>query len=124
MRLGLRRSVTLLAIYAVALHTVLLGIAPLLAASTADPFSVICHAEALATSPVDQTPVSPASAPTPACEYCNLCNAIAPPDTLDSLVIDQLTLTNLLEVLRPATAAIRDGIGDNALRVRGPPLFA
>jgi hypothetical protein len=41
-----RRVLSWMAIYAIALHTILLGVGPLIAAPTVDPFSVICHSEA------------------------------------------------------------------------------
>ena len=42
MRLG-RRSISWVAIYAIALHAILWGVAPMAAAPASDPFSVICH---------------------------------------------------------------------------------
>jgi hypothetical protein len=124
MRVGIRRVLSWVAIYAIALHTILLSVAPLTAAPTIDPFSVICHSEGSATSPAEQTPAIPVSAPSHACDYCNLCNAMAPPDELDSVVAAQLVPARLLHILRPATAATRDGIAANLKRARGPPSFA
>lgn len=124
MRVGGRRVLSWVAIYAIALHTILLGVAPLIAAPTADPFSVICHSEAPATSPSEQAPASPVSAPTHACDHCNLCSAMAPPDPLDGVVVAQLAPARLLQVLRPTTAATRDGIATSLKRDRGPPAFA
>ena len=50
MRTGLRRAVSLVAIYVVALHTILLGIVPVAASASVagDPFSIICHSDAQA----------------------------------------------------------------------------
>ena len=47
-RMGLRRAVSLAAIYVVALHTILLGIVPVPASASVvgDPFSIICHSDA------------------------------------------------------------------------------
>ena len=78
MRLLLRRGVTVLAIYAVALHVILLGLA-LIAANgeIVNPFSVICHSAAPAAAG-DEAPGKPDLIPGHACEHCNLCSA-APP---------------------------------------------
>jgi hypothetical protein len=121
MRLGVRRTVSWVAIYAIALHSILLGVAPLVAAPTVDPFSIICHSDAATPA---EAPASPASAPTHACDHCNLCSAMAPPDAPDTALAGQLTPAKLLQVLRPATAATRDGIAYNPNRARGPPSFA
>jgi hypothetical protein len=94
-----------------------------LAGSAVDPFSVICHSEAPATA--DQpAPASPASAPTHACDHCNLCNAAGPPAALDSVLAAQLAPARLLHVLRPASAAVRDHLATTHNRARGPPAFA
>ena len=104
MRVGVRRGLNWVAIYAIALHTILLGVGPLIAAPTVDPFSVICHSEASAVSPAEQTPASPVSAPAHACDYCNLCSTMAPPNAMDSVVAVQLAPVRLLHILRPTTA--------------------
>ncbi len=75
MRLLLRRGVTVLAIYAVALHVILLGLVPIAAnGEIVNPFSVICHSAG----PVaagDEAPGKPDLIPGHACEHCNLCSA-------------------------------------------------
>lgn len=125
MRVGTRRVLSLVAIYAIALHAILWGAAvPLVARPTADPFSVICHSGAQAASPAEQAPASPVSAPAHACDHCNLCSTMAPPPALDTVLAGHLTPAKLLQVLRPATAATRDGIANNPNRARGPPAFA
>ena len=121
MRVSIRRALSFVAIYAIALHAILLGVAPPIAAPAADPFSVICHSEAPAASPAEQTPVGPVSAPSYACDHCNLCSAMAPPDALDTVLADYLTPAKLLQVPRPAAAATRDGIATHPNRTRGPP---
>ena len=59
-----------IAIYAVALHTIMLGVVPSVMAGQAqfDPFSVICHGVGAASS-LDRTPGQP-DLPQ-ACEHCN-----------------------------------------------------
>lgn len=122
MRRGVRRAMSWVAIYAIALHTILLGVTPLFAAPTTDPFSVICHSVAPGAAPTEQAPTAPA--PTRSCDHCTLCSAMAPPDPLDGVVIAELTPTQLLQVLRPAVAAPRDGIAYHPNRARGPPQAA
>ena len=125
MRLLLRRGVTLLAIYAVALHVILLGLAPIAAnGATVDPFSVICHSAASTALPGDEAPGQPDLVPGHACEHCNLCSATAPPSAPDIVLIGDLAPARLLQVLRPASQAARAGIAFRPNLARGPPLFA
>ena len=68
MRLLWRRSMTLLAIYAVALHVISLGFGPISASSVVvDPLSIICHG--VTNSPGDQAPDKPDLMPGHACEH-------------------------------------------------------
>ena len=48
MRASFRQVVSLAAIYAVALHAILLGVVPVFAGTSvaSDPFSIICHSDA------------------------------------------------------------------------------
>jgi hypothetical protein len=120
MRSGVKRSFGWLAILAIALHTILSGVAVPAAASTLDPFSVICHSGTQTTSPAEQTPDSPA--PSSTCDHCALCGAAAaPPLTLDRVAAGQLLPAKLLLVLRPAPSAARDGLTSNPHQARGPP---
>jgi len=123
MRVGVQRIVTLVAIYAVAIHTILLGLVPVIAAPTVDPFSVICHSERSGAAPAEQIPTAPASAPGHACDQCIMCSAMAPPEALDGLLLEQLVPGRLLQVLRPAAVPVRDGIATKLKRARGPPFF-
>ena len=119
MRSGAKRSFGWLAILAVALHTVLWGVAAPMAAPF-DPFSVICQSGTLA--PAEQTPAGPASMPSSACDHCTLCGAAAaPPVTLDRIAAGQLLPAKLLHVLRTAVSAPRDGVASNPYQARGPP---
>jgi hypothetical protein len=122
MRLGLRRSVTVLAIYAVALHAILLGLAPIstLGSTATDPFSVICHSEAAA--PVEQSPAAPVPAHT--CDHCNICSAAPTPVAPDSILLGQLAPARLLHVLAPAPNSAHSHLATSPNLARGPPHFA
>ncbi|MGH6663649.1 MAG: DUF2946 family protein [Pseudolabrys sp.] len=113
---------TWLAIYAVALHAILLGLAPIGANSaTVDPFSVICLHDAGTNSPAGHQPSG--LVPGHACEHCNLCSAVAPPPAPDLVVFGSLLPARLLQVLRPASAAPSVGVAFRPNLARGPPLF-
>jgi hypothetical protein len=122
MRMQLRRGVTWLAIYAVALHAILLGLAPIAAASAAaDPLSVICLHNTDAGSPAGQQPSD--LVPGHACEHCNLCSAAAPPAAPDLIVSGNLKPARLLQAPRPASATPNSGVSYCPNLARGPPLF-
>jgi hypothetical protein len=123
MRLGMRQVLTWVAIYAVAMHTLLTGVAPAFAAAqdSVDPFSVICLHDAGAAPPVGQQPSG--LVPGHACEHCNLCSAAAPPPALDLVVFGNLLPARLLQVLRPASTAPSTGVAFRPNLARGPPLF-
>jgi len=122
MRSSVKRVLAVVAIYAIALHTILSGGAvPMAAASTLDPFSVICHSGSQA--PAEQSPEAPT--PSSSCDHCTLCStAAAPPLTLDRIAAGQLLPAKLLHVLRPAPATARDGLSSNHHQARGPPQLA
>ena len=119
---GLARQVmSWVAIYAVALHVILLGLAPIAAnGASLDPFSVICHSTAPAG---EEAPGQPGLVPGHACEHCNLCSTAAPPAP-DIVLVGDLAPTHLLHVLRPASQAPRAGIAFRPNLARGPPPFA
>jgi hypothetical protein len=122
MRRGTKGFVGWLAIVAIALHTVLWGAMPMAAsASAVDPFSIICSSGSHATQ-TNQTPDGQVPQPASACDHCNLCGAAAAPSaTFDSVIAGQLQPAKLLQVLRPATAAAHDGVGNSPHQARGPP---
>jgi len=122
MRVGLRRTLSLLAITAIALHAILwTGATPLAAGATIDPFSIICHSDIQAV-PGTQTPGD--SAPAQICDHCTLCSAAAPPATLDMVLAGRLQPARLLQILRPLASAVRVSIATTPKLARGPPSFA
>ena len=122
MHVRVRQCLGAVAIVAIALHGLLLSLAPLAASAAADPFSVICHS-------MPQTPgedQSPANFDIGAhgCEHCNLCSAAAAPGALDQVLAGDLAPARLLHVLRPTSADTRPGLAASPNRARGPPTFA
>ena len=115
-----RKITSVLAIYAVALHVILLGLAPIaVAADSADPVAVICHSVA----PGDAAPGQPGLNPGHACEHCNLCGIAAPPEP--GLAPSATLLpSRLLGILSPLPQRPRAGIAFSANLARGPPSLA
>jgi hypothetical protein len=124
MRTSIRRLVSWVAIYAVALHAILLGVAPALAggAAAGDPFAIICHSDAQGAASGEQAPGRP-DVPGHACDHCILCSASAPP-VLVSVFAGQLVPLRLLQVLQPASTAARSHPAITPHLARGPPNFA
>ncbi len=124
MRMGVRQVLTWVAIYAVAMHTLLTGVAPTFAAAqdSVDPFSVICLHDADAGSPASQQPSGPV--PGHACEHCNLCSASAPPAAPDVALIGDLVPMRVSSILRPVSTIARPGVPSDPKQARGPPQFA
>ena len=125
MRASFRQVVSLVAIYAVALHAIFFGVAPVFAgrAAASDPFAIICHGDALLVAPAEQAPGRPDIIPGHACDHCNLCSVSASP-VLISVLAGQLTPMRLLQVLQPASTAVRSQLAITPHLARGPPNFA
>jgi hypothetical protein len=122
MRLGGRRLLGVVAIYAIAMHAILWGAAaPTVAApSSADPFSFICHGAAGAAD--EQSPATPA--PSRACDHCTLGTAAAPPPAPGFALIGSLTPARVLQILTPASDSSSNCVTGNSTSARGPPHFA
>jgi len=123
MRHVLRKSTTLLAIYAVALHVILSSIGAL-AVSTIDPFSVNCHSIADVGTTGNEAPSKPDLVPGHACEHCNLCSAAAPPPAPDVALNVDFKPTHVLHVLFLASTPTRIGVTSDPKLARGPPQTA
>ena len=125
MRVSFRRAVTIVAIYAIALHSVLIGVAPAFAgkADATDPFAIICHSDALAVAPAEQAPDSHNNVPGHACEHCNLCSVSGSP-VLDLTIAGHLAPTPLLQILQPVSTSVRSHLVVIPHLARGPPFFA
>jgi hypothetical protein len=118
--LGIRRAVGWVAIYAVALHAILIGFVPIAANGTSvDPFSVICHSAT--GTPGDEAPAKPG--PGHACEHCNLCSAVALPPAPDTVLTGSMGPTRILHLLHPVATAPTDGLTFRPNLARGPPSF-
>jgi hypothetical protein len=121
MRRRFKQCATVVALYAVALHVILLGFAPLGAhAASADPFTVICHSTAAG----DEVPADPGLAPGQACDHCNLCSTTAAPPPPTLALSMTLAPARALKLLHPVATAPRAGFASDPNRARGPPLFA
>lgn len=114
------RSVSWLAIYAIALHTILAGLAPLAAAAPIDPFSVICHGAPADASPDGQSGL-PDGSPSGPCDHCKLCGAVATPLAPQILLDGDFAPTSLVAVLYPTSMAQPCGIDRTPKLARGPP---
>lgn len=119
-----RQSVTSLALYAVALHVILLGFLPISPGAFApvDPFAIICHTTGSATSPGEPPPGTLHFLPGRAIDHCNLSAAAAPPPAPTLAVDIHFTWARVLHALRPASTATRPRIASNPKLSRGPPL--
>jgi hypothetical protein len=122
MRVRVRRLVGWAAIYAVALHTALLGVVPVVSGSlvASDPFSLICLSQASTDGDTNQTPGRLDHKLGHACEHCNLCSASVLPPAPDSLIGTVLPL-RVTHVLRPVISAPRIGLTSDPKLARGPP---
>jgi hypothetical protein len=118
----LKHGVTVLALYAMALHVLLAALAPISAGAGAaiDPFSVICHSVA----PDDTAPRHPALTPGQACEHCNLCSAASPPPAPDVALAIKFTPTIARHIVVAAELPPRTNTTADPKLARAPPPFA
>ena len=118
----MRRAVGVLAIVAIALHGLLLGLAPLTAATAVDPFTVICHGgpQAAPNGETGDNRSSPDSG-VHGCDHCNLCSAAPAPVALDDVFAGQMVPVRLLHILRPVSTAATISLATTPKLAQGPP---
>lgn len=123
LRQQVKTGAAVLAILAIALHTMLWTMAASLTAASAgfDPFSVICHSGSVSSEADDQNAGQPASKPTSACDHCNLCSAAEPASAPDVVILGRLIPERVLALLSPSSVSRRDGVTSNPKLARGPP---
>ncbi len=123
MRLIWRRSVTLLALYAVALHVIVLGFFPVSpsAFGPTSPFAIICHT----TGPAVESNMPPPGTlhyrPGSAIEYCDLCCAAAPPPAPETALHIEYRPVRVLHVLSSDSTPTQSSLPFNSRLIRGPP---
>jgi hypothetical protein len=124
MREAWRRSVTVLALYAVTLHLILLGFFPIIPGefSPVDPFSIICHTTGPAANPGEPPPGTLHFVPGRAIDQCNLCTAAAPPPVPTIAVRIDFNFARVLHVFIPRSMPARSGLASDPKLIRGPPL--
>ena len=115
----------MLAIFAIAMHTMLWALAaPAMAfagsADSIDPFLVICHSggDVAAT---DTTPGAPLSKPVSACDHCNLCTTSGTAAAPDVVVLGRLLPERVIALLSPVSIPQRDRVASDPKLARGPP---
>jgi hypothetical protein len=123
MRAGVKKALSVVAIYTIALHAVLWAFAGSFAnaAPGVDPFTVICHSVAPDETADTQTPAVPVHGPSHACDHCNLCGSVTPPPVPDVVLAGRLTPVRVLDVLRPADLGPHEGRAADPKLARGPP---
>jgi hypothetical protein len=126
MRSRLQRSLTLLALYAVAAQVILLGFAPINfgAYATIDPFALICHTTGPTAAPGEPPAGTLHFIPGRAIDHCNLASAAAPPPAPEIALNVRYEPVRVLHVLRPTSMTMRVGLSSDPKLARGPPLFA
>ncbi len=118
-----RKGVTLLALYALALHVILLAFSPVSAADVGplDPFAVICHTIGPPTAPGKAPQGTIKYVPGRAGDFCNVCGAAAPPPAPDTAFLSAFEPARVLHVLRPVSAPAQAGRTCDPNIIRGPP---
>lgn len=118
-----QRSITLLALYAVALHVVVLGFLPvdLDAYGPLDPFSIICHTIGPPEHPGEPPEGKLQCLPGRGIDRCDLSNAAACPPPSDQFLKIDPPRTRLLDILRPHDATRARLAASIVHPIRGPP---
>jgi len=119
---GIKRVVSLTAIYVIALQTILLGIAPVvgIGSSAVDLFFVICQSDGQALASNAPTEEDKDHQPGQGCGHCTLCDTSAPL-LVSFIVIGIAAFLSLTLVLRPAPKVLCVGLKFDPKLARGPP---
>ncbi len=113
----IRKSVSWMACFAVAMHAILFGASMQAAGAAVDPFSIICHGAPVVAS--EQAPAG--QTPTKGCDHCSLCFVAASLGGPDAIPAGYLTPPSVLQVLMPASSAARAHFVGTPNLARGPP---
>jgi hypothetical protein len=113
-----RKSMSVLAIFAIAMHAILFGGPMQAAANAVDPFTIICHSGPVDPSTTDQTPNQ---TPTKACDHCSLCFVAASLAGPDAIVAGIMAPPAVLHVLVPNSSAASAHLAVTPHLARGPP---
>ena len=126
MRFGWRKIVSVLAIYVIALNTILwAALAPVPVGASFIPLTAICHSVVDQATTGEQSPAGQPAKPSKACDHCSLCSTTpASFNAADAVLADILRPGKLLRVLRPADAARATDVVSDQHSARGPPLSA
>ena len=118
-----RRSVTLLALYAVALHVILLAFLPIIPGSfvPVDPFAIICQTTGAAAKPDQPPPGKLHFLPGRVIDHCDLCSAAAPPPAPDVAHAVDFRSARVVHVFSPLSTPARSGFIFPSKLIRGPP---
>jgi hypothetical protein len=124
MGIGMKRLIISAAIYAVALQTILVGIAPLasLGFSAVDPFLIICRSDGQPHASDNGAGGSDNHRSTQGCVHCVLCNMPTAP-LVPSVAIGIVALASFALFLRPSLSAQHTGFVSDRMFARGPPQF-
>jgi hypothetical protein len=123
MRTRFKPILSIVAITVIALHTALWGgTATHAATAPLDPFSVICHS-AEGTNP-DEAPTGPVSAPSHACDHCNLCGSMPSSAAAPAAVGVRFIPNRPSYALQPTPTVPHGGVEVALKGARGPPVFA
>lgn len=124
MRRVWQRSVTVLALYAVTLHVILLGLLPVNPSASAplDPFAIICQTTGPATEAGKAPPGTLKYLPGRAIDYCNFCASVAPPPPPDLVFHIDFRSARVLHVLHPVSTRVQSSLTFDPKLIRGPPL--
>jgi hypothetical protein len=119
-----RRSVTVVALYAVALHVILLAFLPIIPGSflPVDPFAIICQTTGAAAKPDQPPPGKLHFLPGRVIDHCDLCSAAPPPPAPDVASSVDFRAARVLHVFSPLSAPGRSGFILQSKLIRGPPL--